>query len=228
LSEASEDSKDLVPFTHLPGEKPEKSEVIDLDFDYYDTRPSDYQAFRNFLTQFLNDDKFDAADLATIISEQTSIGTTVKNGDGGTDPLAFLTAINLYQHKDRNSVKQILEFLVENCKGELKNRLGTLLDAEKSQKVGLLIQDRLKNVAPELIPPLHTQFMQDLAWAAENEDENIKPLINFEHFILISHCATMPQQLEGGKKNEEKKETRNCGIFIILLHLSDFRRFCVL
>jgi len=163
-----------------------------------------------FFSQFLNDDKFDAIDFATIISEQTSIGTTVKSGDGGTDPLAFLTAINLYQHKDRPSVKQIRDFLLKNCKDELKSRLEILLDIKQSRKVGLLIQDRLKNVAPELVPPLHAQFMQDLAWAAENEDDNIKPLIDFQHFILISHCAAIPgNESIDEKKNLKKTKKRN-------------------
>jgi len=211
--EQQDDEEDPVNFTHLPGEDKstsQKPELIDLDFDYFDPRGSDYHALRNFLNTFLNDDKFDAPDLATLISEQVPVGTMIKNGSADTDPLAFVTAINLYQHRERPSVKQIKAFLLANCNSESKAQLQTLLDFEKpeSKKVGLLVQERLKNVPPELIPPLHAALIEDINWATENADKESQEHYDFKYFILISLCSALPTSSSKSEEKTSKKKKK--------------------
>ena len=76
--------------------------MVDLDFEWFDPQPEhDYHGLKTLLRQLLDDDAqmFELGALADLILSQPLLGSTVKVGGNETDPYAFLTVLNLQEHK---------------------------------------------------------------------------------------------------------------------------------
>lgn len=76
--------------------------MVDLDFEWFDPQPEhDYHGLKTLLRQLLDDDSqvFELGALADLILSQPLLGSTVKVGGNETDPYAFLTVLNLLEHK---------------------------------------------------------------------------------------------------------------------------------
>ena len=58
-------------------------------------------------------------------------------------------------------MKQVLSILRKRCPEELKSRF----DAYLSKQTGLLLNERMRNVPPEVVPPLYDSLEQDIDWA---------------------------------------------------------------
>lgn len=77
-------------------------ETVDVDFEWFDPQPvHDFHGLKNLLRQLLDVDAplFDTAALADLILSQPLLGSTVKVYGNKTDPYAFLTVLNMYQHQ---------------------------------------------------------------------------------------------------------------------------------
>lgn len=76
-------------------------EVVNCDFEFFDPQKQDFLGVKHLLRQlFDNDaDSFDLGALAEMILAQPLIGTTVKTEGHESDPLSFLTVLNLRIHK---------------------------------------------------------------------------------------------------------------------------------
>ncbi len=62
------------------------------------------------------------------------------------------------------------EFLLRHCGDVRKKRqLQSLFDQAATRPLGLLLHDRVINCPPELVPHMHQAFVDDVAWAVENE-----------------------------------------------------------
>lgn len=78
--------------------------MIDVDFEWFDPQPAvDFHGLKTLLRQLLDVDNqlFDLSALADLILEQPLLGSTVKVDGNESDPYAFLTVLNLRQHKVR-------------------------------------------------------------------------------------------------------------------------------
>lgn len=76
--------------------------MVDLDFEWFDPQPEhDYHGLKTLLRQLLDDDSqmFELGALADLILSQPLLGSTVKVDGNETDPYAFLTVLNLQEHK---------------------------------------------------------------------------------------------------------------------------------
>lgn len=77
-------------------------EEMDVDFEWFDPQPAvDFHGLKTLCRQLFDIDHelFDLSALADIILEQPLLGSTVKTDGNESDPLAFLTVINLWQHR---------------------------------------------------------------------------------------------------------------------------------
>lgn len=76
--------------------------MVDLDFEWFDPQPEhDFHGLKTLIRQLLDDDAqlFEIGALADLILSQPLLGSTVKVDGNETDPYAFLTVLNLREHR---------------------------------------------------------------------------------------------------------------------------------
>lgn len=173
-------------------------EIVNVDFDYFDLNPTvDFHATKTFLRQLLGDDacQFDISGLADLILTENSVGTTIKTEGEEGDPFAILSVIDATAHKNKPSVKGLLDYIMERTKTstEFNMILHKLLDPKKTTKddsrqlrVGLVISERMINMPVEVVPPMYKMFLKEMA-SAENAHEKYE----FDYFLVISKIYRM-------------------------------------
>ena len=78
--------------------------MVNVDFEWFDPQPAvDFHGLKNLLRQLFDADAqiFDMSALADLILSQPTLGSTVKVDGNESDPYAFLTVLNLQEHKVR-------------------------------------------------------------------------------------------------------------------------------
>ena len=76
--------------------------ILNVDFEWFDPQPAfDFHGLKVLLRQLLDTDAhlFDLSALSDLILSQPLLGSTVKVDGNETDPYAFLSVLNLQQHK---------------------------------------------------------------------------------------------------------------------------------
>lgn len=87
------------------GESDEDVDLVNVDFEWFDPQPAvDFHGLKNLLRQLFDADAqiFDMSALADLILSQPLLGSTVKVDGNESDPYAFLTVLNLQEHKVSN------------------------------------------------------------------------------------------------------------------------------
>lgn len=77
-------------------------DVLDVDFEWFDPQPEfDFHGIKTLLQQLFDVDAqlFDLSALTDLILAQPTLGSTVKVDGNETDAYAFLSVINLQEHK---------------------------------------------------------------------------------------------------------------------------------
>lgn len=77
-------------------------DILDVDFEFFDPQPAtDFHGLKSLCRQLFDLDAqlFDLSELVDLILSQPLLGSTVKCNGADSDPYAFLTVLNLYQHK---------------------------------------------------------------------------------------------------------------------------------
>ena len=78
--------------------------MLDVDFEWFDPQPAvDFHGLKTLLRQLFDVDNelFDLSALADLILSQPLLGSTVKVDGNESDPYAFLTVLNLHEHRVR-------------------------------------------------------------------------------------------------------------------------------
>jgi len=137
----------------------------------------------------------------------------VKAGDNTQQPLAFITAISLTQHRDAACIKQIKRYLLSHCPKQHKPYMTALLNesspsssSPSDQNVGLLIHDRMINLPSQLVPPLHQALYDDIQWAMKNSSEG--RFYSFTTMIMLSRCFVDQTQSQAQSKKKKKQKQR--------------------
>ena len=76
--------------------------MLDVEFEWFDPQPDvDFHGLKTLLRQLFDADNqlFDLSALTDLILEQPLLGSTVKVDGNETDPYAFLTVLNLHEHR---------------------------------------------------------------------------------------------------------------------------------
>lgn len=88
----------------------ENSEVVNVDFEWFDPQEIDFHGIKLLLRQLfdVDSDLFDISALSELIISQAHLGSTVKVTDDDletreTDPFAFLTVLNLQLYQVSNA-----------------------------------------------------------------------------------------------------------------------------
>ena len=76
--------------------------MVNVDFEWFDPQPAvDFHGLKNLLRQLFDNDAqlFDMSALADLILSQPTLGSTVKVDGNESDPYAFLSVLNLQEHR---------------------------------------------------------------------------------------------------------------------------------
>lgn len=102
---SSEDVRQLrsIPSHHgLTFNPDQDTDMLNVDFEWFDPQPGvDFHGIKTLLRQLFDVDAqlFDLSALTDLLLAQPKLGSTVKVDGNETDPYAFLTVLNLHEHK---------------------------------------------------------------------------------------------------------------------------------
>lgn len=165
---------------------------------------------------------FDLGALADLILAQPLLGSTVKVDGNETDPYAFLTVLNLHEHKvggfssllrtmcltnrkEHPAVRKLVDYLVDRAATTPDLApLGDLLKSSDTTQVGLVLTERLINIPADVVPPMYKMLEEEISWALEEKEP-----YNFTHYLVISKTYQEVESNfdhESGKIHKRKKQ----------------------
>ena len=157
--------------------------MVNVEFEWFNFKPDiDFHGVKSLLRQLFDVDSqlFDLSGLTDLILSQPTVGSTVKVDGEDTDAYAFLTILNLHEHREKKSIKDLTAYLVEKSKlGPALAPLSSLLSS--SSQVGLVLAERLINVPSEISPPMYAMLIEEIEAAVEDKEP-----YEFTHYLIIS------------------------------------------
>lgn len=121
-----------------------------------------------------------------MILEQPALGSTVKTEGEESDPFAFLTVLNMHEHREKNVMKQLSTWLATKAAANPSlGQLRELLAPQSSAQVGLVLCERFINMPHQIVPPLYTMLQDELAEAVKEKEP-----YEFTHYLIVSKCYT--------------------------------------
>ncbi|KAK2627764.1 hypothetical protein QTJ16_002410 [Diplocarpon rosae] len=191
-------------------------DMVNVEFEWFNFKPDiDFHGLKTLLRQLLDVDSqlFDLSAFADLILSQPTIGSTVKVEGDETDAYAFLTIVNLYEHREKKIIKDLTEYLVEKSKSTpALSALGSLLTS--SSQVGLVLAERLINIPAEISLPMYTMLIDEIEAAVEDKEP-----YEFTHYLILSKTyneisSTLDQEdAPRTKKNKAAKASREVFYF---------------
>ncbi|KAL8408074.1 hypothetical protein RB594_006759 [Gaeumannomyces avenae] len=184
-------------------------DVVNVDFEWFNFDPEiDFHGVKALLRQLFDVDSqlFDFSALADLILAQHTIGSTVKVDGKETDAYAFLTALNLHEHREKPPVAALVKYVSEKAQaGGNKALAAAVPDLLSSGKhVGLILADRLINMPSEIVPPMYRLLMDEIKAAVEDKEP-----YEFSHYLIISKTYTEVEsnlEIETERKKKKAKE----------------------
>jgi len=183
----------------------EDMDIVNVDFEWFNFKPDiDFHGVKSLLRQLFDVDStlFDLSALTDLILSQPTVGSTVKVDGEETDAYAFLTILNMHEHREKKVMQDLAEYLLAKSKeSELLPRLTELLNTGK--QVGLLLAERMINVPAEISPPMYTMLMDEIEAAVEDKEP-----YEFTHYLIVSkeyeEIASMLDEEEAPRTKKSK------------------------
>ena len=198
-------------------EAPGTAQELQVEFGFFDPRPEDYHHFKALLQagSFWRGPEWDTPGLATLLSEQASVGTVIKADE---DVFGFMSVLSLQFHREQPCVQQFTSHIMQRTgSAKATARLKALL-APSAKPVGLILSERMLNTPHALVPSAVDSLMQaalalarrmrhtphaligsrpylgrtsqDVAWAVDNEvDEAHRASVKFDRLLLLAQAA---------------------------------------
>ncbi|ETI20767.1 hypothetical protein G647_07109 [Cladophialophora carrionii CBS 160.54] len=189
----------------------EDFDVLDVDFEWFDPQPEfDFHGIKTLLQQLFDVDAqlFDLSALTDVILAQPTLGSTVKVDGNETDAYAFLSILNLQQHKDKPFVSKIAQYIHSKAKSNPNlAALAELLSQPTVPAIGLILTERLINVPAEVVPPMYTMLLEEMDWAVQDGEP-----YNFSHYLILSKTYTeVASKLDAEDEQPKKKKKSGSG-----------------
>ncbi|PYH43822.1 protein-transporting protein BCP1 [Aspergillus saccharolyticus JOP 1030-1] len=188
----------------------EDIDMVNVDFEWFDPDPEvDFHGLKNLLRQLFDNDAqdLDMSALTDLILSQAWMGSTIKTDGKESDPYAFLTVLNLQEHKDKPIIKSLLTYLQQkSASNPTLSPLTALLTDKTPKPIGLILTERLINMPAEVVPPMYTMLQQEIAHAvADNEP------FDFSHYLLLSKTYEEVQSKLDMEEARPQKKKKNSG-----------------
>jgi len=180
--------------------------MVDVDFEWFNFDPEvDFHGVKSLMRQLFDVDAnlFNMSAMADLILSQPTIGSTVKVDGKEADAYAMLTALNTYEHREKEPMKEMLQYLVEKAgKNEALSAVPELIAGGKH--VGLVFSERLINMPSEIAPPLYTMLIDELEAAVEDKEP-----YEFTHYLIVTKTYEEVEStidVEDRKRKKAKEE----------------------
>ncbi|KAM0717371.1 hypothetical protein Q7P37_007223 [Cladosporium fusiforme] len=188
----------------------DNASMIDVDFEWYSpSDPVDFHGLKNLLKQLFDVDNqlFDLSELTDMILAQPALGSTVKTEGEESDPFAFLTVLNMHEHREKPVMKQLTAYFASKAAANPSiGQLQTLLAPESQAQVGLVLCERFINMPHQIVPPLYTMLQDELAEAVKEKEP-----YEFTHYLIVSKCYTEVASKLDAEDNPPVKKSKAGG-----------------
>ena len=143
-----------------------------------------------------------------MILAQPLLGSTVKCEGQESDPYAFLTVLNLHEHRSKAVIQQLTKYLVEKTAGQHSapmKALTKLLDPVNSEaQVGLILTERFINMPHQIVPPMYNMLLEEIRWANDEKEP-----YQFTHYLIVSKTYTeVASKLDAEGDRPQKKSKK--------------------
>jgi len=181
--------------------------MLNVDFEWFDPQPAiDFHGLKTLLRQLFDVDNqlFDLSALTDMILAQPLLGSTVKTDGNESDPFAFLSILNMHQHRAVAPLNTLSTYLTTKSASipSLASVLPRLLDpATANNQVGLILTERFINMPSEIVPPMYTMLQEEMQWARDEAEP-----YDFTHYLLLSKAYTeVISKLDAQETRPQKK-----------------------
>jgi len=179
--------------------------TVNVDFEFFDPQPIDHQALQNLLRHLFDVDqtKFDIHSFADLILSQPLLGSTVKVDGKDSDPYAFLTVLNMNQHKNVSVIGELSSYVLQKGKSDaaFHEKLRDLLGNEAKTQTGLILSERLINMPTEVTPPMYKMLLEEIELAIEDREP-----YEFDYFLVFSKTYTESKSKLDEEEDRPKKK----------------------
>lgn len=213
--------------------------MLNVDFEWFDPSPDvDFHGLKTLMRQLLDVDNqlFNLSELADMILAQPLLGSTVKVDGLESDPYAFLTVLNLHEHKvsfttavpslyfpantiqDKQVVKDLTKYFAQKASSSSSlSQLPSLLDPSSPSQVGLILTERFINMPSEIVPPMYTMLQEEIQWALDEKEP-----YQFSHYLILSKTyLEIESKLDMEDNRPNKKKRKDGGAEVFYFHPED-------
>ncbi|POR31194.1 Protein BCP1 [Tolypocladium paradoxum] len=180
----------------------EDFDMVDVEFEWFNfDQQVDFHGVKSLLRQLFDVDAslFNMSALADLVLSQPTIGSTVKVDGKATDPYAMLTALNTFEHREKEPMKDILNYLVD--KAQTNDSLAAIPKLiNGGTHIGLIFSERLINAPPEIGPPMYSMLIDEVEAAVEDKEP-----YEFTHYLVLSKTY---QEIESTLDVEDRKRKK--------------------
>lgn len=189
-------------------------DMVNVDFEWFNFDSEiDFHGTKSLLRQLLDVDAplFDISGLADLILSQPTIGSTVKVDGKETDAYAFLTALNLHEHREKKPIADLTRYICEKARTNeaLADVVPSLLSpGSGKQHVGLVLSERLINMPSEISPPMYGMLIDEIEAAVEDKEP-----YEFSHYLIISKTYNEMESTLDVAERKRKKGKQDATLF---------------
>ncbi|MCJ1441545.1 MAG: Mss4p nuclear export [Stictis urceolatum] len=184
----------------------EELDMVNVDFEFFAPNPDvDFHGLKFLIGQLLDADNtsIDVSALTNLILEQPSLGSTIKLDGMESDPCAFLTVLNLREHKDNSAIKTLTEYMAQrSTKNEALAPIAQVLSPSSDATVGFIFTERIINVPPQLAPALYKLIHEEIDMALKDGQP-----YSFTHYLILSKTyIEVDSKLDQEEARPQKKK----------------------
>lgn len=197
-------------------------DTVDVEFEWFNFKPDiDFHGTKSLIRQLLDVDSqlFDLSAITDLILSQPTVGSTVKVDGEDTDPYAFLTALNLREHREKKALTDLAQYILEKSKSNpTLAAVGTVLSSSSAQ-VGLVLTERLINAPSEISPPMYSMLIDELEAAVEDKEP-----YEFTHYLILSKTyreIASTLDTEDAPRTKKNKASSKASAEIFYFHPED-------
>jgi len=102
--------------------------------------------------------------------------------------LGFTTILNISHYQETKVMGELMSYVIEKSKihNPHHEEFFKILQ-ENADKIGIVINERVLNLSPQLIPTLHSQLCEDIKWVLQEHQQNAQ-IYDFKYLLFLSKC----------------------------------------
>lgn len=188
---------------------------VEVDIEFFDPTEADITPLSAFLKSFSSDcGDIDCQQLATAVCRQTRVGTVVRVGTDDS-PVGFISCLNARDHCDLlNPLRRLLTAKSgEDKVGEILNRCFEGEARFESQRMGVILCERVVNLPPQVVPKMYEALICELTWALEDEPTQVlRDSYRFGWYLYVLEVFREKEEVKrvgNGETSEAGKDSKD-------------------